>query len=808
MFFPSSSSRSTTDGAFPYPRRFYASSEEYAPRKGDLALLFVFICTIVFLLVVFARSFPERQHIYAHLPSGPVDESRPAQRALAATPTQPGTKRVAPHRPRDTVPVARPRQLVPGITEDAWYATDANSTGHADTTAAETRPRNYPASIREQTSSSKHSAHVCHGIGCKELADELHGLLDDRIDPCSDFYQHVCGKWLESHKPSPGSALASPQTLRLRKLERVLLTEMKKEMDEGSLKQLLKLWRFCRDKAGGHDSLKSFQMILRAYGLDGFPYKSNKTRDVSVTAAKVLVHAGIPALADVAITKSVLKPGTPAQLAVTIGPPKPLFRGFVRMPEVHTEWFYSAVERSGRLQDVPQLFQLEQALVKLAGESTGVKNYVATPVSQLMSSRHWNWRAFLERVFSGLLDVRDDTLVLVKGHAFHRNLVALIERFGPGTVLNYLAFRVYVRYSLFLNFDDFMELVLLAGARLPGWEDGDSAKQAADLRCLRALSKTLPEPFAYVYWNAQLRSRRSVKDATDALVEDVIGEVASRARYDLNLTSRVTNRFRDDIFNLRRQIFVPDWLKEPRLRDHYSHLLFGHGMHSPVLTWQGAIESLVLNNFRQLSNRSFETFWRGPPLREGPWIDFDHGYVGVPPAAVDKDFTKDAFMVHHIPRLGLDLAKQVFAHLTDLDRELGPATYVPHLRLELLASCLQRQFYGNRSSSEVSARDDAWDLLAIPVALEVFRQNAAHGNERFKFRDSRAYSTDQLFFYEFALDRCESYDEQYFHERLHHGVRSPAPYSVNGPLRNLPLFAEAFGCVRGMPMRRKNVCTF
>ncbi|KAK8775563.1 hypothetical protein V5799_031092 [Amblyomma americanum] len=68
------------------------------------------------------------------------------------------------------------------------------------------------------------------------------------------------------------------------------------------------------------------------------------------------------------------------------------------------------------------------------------------------------------------------------------------------------------------------------------------------------------------------------------------------------------------------------------------------------------------------------------------------------------------------------------------------------------------------------------------------------------------YGTDQLFFYEFAMDRCEAYDEAYLQQRTVNGLRSPAPTLVNGPLRNLRTFARAFNCSRGSPMSPERIC--
>ncbi|KAH7944720.1 hypothetical protein HPB51_028563 [Rhipicephalus microplus] len=68
-------------------------------------------------------------------------------------------------------------------------------------------------------------------------------------------------------------------------------------------------------------------------------------------------------------------------------------------------------------------------------------------------------------------------------------------------------------------------------------------------------------------------------------------------------------------------------------------------------------------------------------------------------------------------------------------------------------------------------------------------------------------ATDRLFFYEFARSRCEAYVDAYSHLRTHKGTRSPAPFFVNGPLRNTRGFSKAFRCPRASGMHPKRICS-
>ncbi|KAK8757471.1 hypothetical protein V5799_004888 [Amblyomma americanum] len=224
---------------------------------------------------------------------------------------------------------------------------------------------------------------------------------------------------------------------------------------------------------------------------------------------------------------------------------------------------------------------------------------------------------------------------------------------------------MYVRYSLFLDWKHYREVVDVAAARFPGWEDREPPEYAAELRCLRFLSRLMPEPFVYAHWNAHLRNLRHLEEALGAMTEHVVDETISRVRA-LNMTPRLTGLFRDAVFGLKNQLLVPEWMRTPSLRMKFSKFVFSDAEASPMVTWNGALRALRRNSLRKLVDRGFETFWHGPALGFDPWLNKDEGYLAVPPAAVKRIFTERAFSVHHLPRIGLDLARAVVGHFLQM----------------------------------------------------------------------------------------------------------------------------------------------
>jgi len=100
----------------------------------------------------------------------------------------------------------------------------------------------------------------------------------------------------------------------------------------------------------------------------------------------------------------------------------------------------------------------------------------------------------------------------------------------------------------------------------------------------------------------------------------------------------------------------------------------------------------------------------------------------------------------------------------------------------------------------VTLGENVADLGGLRLAYRAYR--ATGGDERF----SGSFDAEQQFFLAYAQLRCESLRDETLETRVRSDPHSPDRFRVNGVVRNLPEFAEAFQCSAGEPMAPSERC--
>jgi putative endopeptidase len=106
-------------------------------------------------------------------------------------------------------------------------------------------------------------------------------------------------------------------------------------------------------------------------------------------------------------------------------------------------------------------------------------------------------------------------------------------------------------------------------------------------------------------------------------------------------------------------------------------------------------------------------------------------------------------------------------------------------------------------NGELTKGENIADLGGVKLAFAAYRGLRA-GEEPIV---AEGHSEDQLFFLASGQVWCSKLRDEYLRLMVQTDPHSPPQYRVNGPLSQLPEFAEAFECSEGTPMHPKEVCS-
>ena len=131
-------------------------------------------------------------------------------------------------------------------------------------------------------------------------------------------------------------------------------------------------------------------------------------------------------------------------------------------------------------------------------------------------------------------------------------------------------------------------------------------------------------------------------------------------------------------------------------------------------------------------------------------------------------------------------------------------------RFEERAACVEEQFNGYEVADglhidgKLTLGENIADLGGIKAAFAAFRRSAGEAAKKPSIVEE--LTNEQLFFVAYGQIWCSISSPEFESLQTRSNPHALPRYRVNGPLSNLPTFAEVFSCPVGSPMVRENRC--
>ncbi|XP_064455535.1 uncharacterized protein LOC135366660 [Ornithodoros turicata] len=667
----------------------------------------------------------------------------------------------------------------------------------------------------DQGNASPNGTRSCVSLQCSPEALALIQSIDRSVNPCDDFYGHVCS----SQWKAKGS-YASADGIAKKEIQRAVVNFFKENSPgSGDIATSKQFWQGCVNVDEiAHLGNSPFLAILNMTGLRRWPYAVGDydpdVADVWRKAGKIIRHMSLSPLLDVRVIPSLRRYKREIVLsrgehipAAQRNPQKDFGRDALAADVVKA---FRTVHPSGSYDG-----QITTEVVDFIFKLSNISDGQATTRDGLTTVI----KPFIHNAFGD-----EDTLppngsvYTTQNSRFVDAVVRLVQTTSSRITLNYLGFSVV--HHAFLFSPSSAKEVLSLGKKT-------SAAVARESECVRALlNDALPKAtaervaYAAVQKHIDLAALRVL--ASD-LKKSAVNRISKLHWMDTGTRARVARQLREtDI----RFFFENDTGSDSLVQRHPPERV------PEVLPAQALLSYQRLRAHRFKSTVATTTsagvnYLGGSFTHEDCTYYSDQKVLLLPLSALDVRASPTPFsLLFQVPRFGVKvlrcLLRVLFSGSVDTPARTQSAvreswTLPARRHYEKIRSCIDKQYLRIRDPVEnkLSNRQDLLTVLnvvdnaVVGPDKDIYEAYASALRQSGSVQDAEALeglTWAQLFYVSYAQGMCEVLDHDYNFRRAKQYHESPNWERVNVPLGNDEQFLKVFKCGGSSAMNREPRC--
>ncbi len=648
------------------------------------------------------------------------------------------------------------------------------------------------------------------------LAAAVTSAMDTTVDPCVDFYQYACGGWVKSTEiPADRvywSRTFSTISKRNEEMLREILESAAKDPGTDATKQKLgAFYGSCMDEAT-IDARGMAPVAALLAEIDAV-----KTPAELMALAGKLHAAGMAPFFDMAIYADFTDPNLNIAHMTQGGLGLPDREYYLRtdadgekLRQAYVGWLGRVLVLSGLAEEQSTdlaakilVFETELARVSIPREdlSDPEKTYHRIERAGLQGlAPTFPWDGFFQSLGSP-----GTTTINVEVPHYYTEMPKIIAAAAPETLRAYLRAMVLRDSALALptaiekeNFAFYGRTLFGQPEMKPRWR-----------RCVDATQSAMGELLGQAYVSQAFAgdSKATAEEMIKGIELAFEGGLGQLGWMDDETRARATEKARA----VTNKIGYPD-----RWRD-YSGL--------------NVVSGEWFQN--QLAARQFATRYEldkiGKPVDKGEWYmppQMVNAYYNplnneiVFPAGILQPpfFSASAPRAMNYGAIGMVMGHELSHGFDDAGRKFDPQGRMVEwwnpdavARFEEAAACVSAQYSGYQVqegvnvNGELTLGENIADMGGIKTTLRAYQAWEASTGK--KEPSVAGLSSEQLLFVSFAQGWCSLIRPEAERVLVATDSHSPPSFRVNGPLANLPEFAEAFQCKTGAPMAPEKRCT-
>lgn len=652
-------------------------------------------------------------------------------------------------------------------------------------------------------------------------------LLDKSKDPCSDFFQYTCSKWIAANPiPSdmPGTGVALPlflynQTILRNAMEKAAANKQA----AGSEKQIGDFWLSCMDETGRNSRGASWlQPHLKA--IDAMKSK----KDLAVVLA--YLHQNFPAAwqGDDNSTNAVLFGFGPQQdLEDASKMVAGIDQGGMALPSI--DYYLGDAARfkdlrAKYIQHVRTMFELadESAAKATAGATTVLemetalakasmdnvtrrdpkKIYNKRTLQQLKAAvPDFDWDAYFKRVAAPAVP-----FYIVTQPAFLDAMEILVKTRTEDQWKTYLRWWAIHRAAGYLghdfeqaNFDFFRTVLWGTPQMLPQWR-----------RCVGSADGLLGEALGQAYVNIAFprESKQRANQMVGMVRQALVNEVRQLDWMD-DATKKQALVKQDSTL---QKIGYPD-----KWRD-YSSVRISPANYLANMNAANAFE------FRRQVNKIGKPIdrleWGMTPATINAYEDAQMNTINFPAGILQLPFfggTNDD--PSNFGAMGATIGHEAIHGFDDQGRKFDEKgnlrdwwTAEDAKRYDEKDKCIVEQYsqeipeYGVKQKGELTAGEDTADNGGLHIAMQALEDLYKSQGKSLDTPEADGLTARQRFFASYAFSWCSDLRPEAARYQVTTDPHSLDRFRVNRPLANMPEFQQAFSCKQGQPMVHAPAC--
>ncbi|KAH6934019.1 hypothetical protein HPB50_019486 [Hyalomma asiaticum] len=670
---------------------------------------------------------------------------------------------------------------------------------------------------------------LCSSRQCDREAERILNTINASVNPCDDFYAYVCSAWMRKNEPGSGQDRTSVDYEILDAYSRFLVSVLGWKNRELPAAKIL--FDTCLEPPVGVFG-ELITMLFYTVGLQRWPYSTSDrvlSNDVSTSVGSLHRVLGEDSLFHMAIVE---RPASTTHPTISIAEPRLLvghaegglpLAEFIFLSKAHRVLMDHLHKPLITNVASVEMELARRAAAKRAADCTDpLSECTTTHIEHLPASRVLHWSLLIQEAFGEKM-VALNQLVETPNFEYLASFSDKVDQsFKKADILNYLAFRICMALSPLVENDLVRHrLASIAYGRNPRFPETMPAAQY----CLRFLDRFEPELVTLLAYD-----RSVVKLSWKVLQLLVMDHLNSTlfAFLDRDFSRRFSPGFADHV---ARRLAAVKWEPLMPLRffdkdfrgkyfDGFTRENASKSLSSFVLFWLQRAVKRRRGPVETGDSEDLRTGWEHGFLRTWPAFGRLFRHLEIPLPVFDPAMSSDPKLhAFHVARAGTRIYRVLLSYVYSMAYAFfyNTSTSDPASVFEDLRSCLQQSYAELTASAaglgaspslldfEKTSASDLLDFLAAKLAFAAFDSWTRKEGLNFYFAKALQFHQRQLFFIYYGLGFCENVNPAA--TRGEGDTSSPARDRVNGPLRHMREFADAFRCVEGSFMNPSKKCS-